>query len=131
MIQVGDIVRTSYDHRPLVVVEVFSGCRCPAYLVQIDCDGEPCNHECECDKACPLTRNDPPHLHLVCVLAEVHAKGRWRTTDHRYYGGYVHITPARLRCIWFDGMTPGGKPDVIDIVGHVRGSQLDLFAEAC
>ncbi|HGY89653.1 MAG TPA: hypothetical protein ENK43_00625 [Planctomycetes bacterium] len=130
MIQVGDIVRTSYDQRPLVVIEVADGCRCPDYLAQIDCDGSPCDHERNCDEDCPMTRHDPTHLHLVCVLAEIHATGRWRKTDHRHYGGYAHKTEHLLHCIWQGGVTPSGNPDEIRILGHVAGSQLPLGLEA-
>ncbi len=128
MIQAGDIVRTSYDQRPMVVIEVVSDCRCPDYLTQIDCDGKPCAHERNCDEHCPLTRDDPAHLHIVCVLAEVHAKGKWRKEHHRYYGGYIHISPARLRNIW--RTTPSGELDEIDIIEHVPGSQCELLLRA-
>jgi len=124
MIQVGDIVRANYDQRPMVVIDVVSGCRCPDYLTQMDCDGTPCDHEYNCDEHCPLTRDDPAHLHIVCVLAEVYAKGKWRKENHIYYGGYIHLSPTKLRNIWHT--TPSGKPDEITIIGHVPGSQCEL-----
>ena len=127
MIQTGDIVRTPYGgkHR-FVVVDVKHGCRCPEYLVQIDCDGTPCDHACECDDGCPLTRDDPMHIHFACVTEARYRNGRWRRSELYHFGGYVHETPTRLRCIWNDGRTPTGEPDVIEIVGHVAGSQLAL-----
>lgn len=127
VVRVDDIIRTSYTRQPLVVVDVIGGCRCPEYRVEIDCDGSPCNNELDCGGNCPLTRSDPPHLHLVCVEKERFFSDRWRACDRRFYGGYVPDGAARLRCIWNDGLTPGGEPDVIEIVGHVPGSQLTLF----
>lgn len=126
MVQVGDIVRTRYAGQPLVVLGVTGGCRCPDYLVQVDCDGSPCGHECNCDEDCPLTRHEPPHLHLVCVDEVLYRRRRWRKSHRQFYGGYVPDGPGRLRCIWQDGLTPSGEPDVIEIVGHAAGSQLAL-----
>ena len=120
MIREGDIVITSYGTGPYVVLEIHGGCRCPDYHTQLDCDGTPCAHERACEEACPLTRDDPPHLHLVCVEEATWRRGTWRQTDLRWLNGYAERRPGHLRCIWRGGQ------DTLDVIGHVSGVQMAL-----
>ena len=120
MLEIGDIVRTSYGSGPYRIVRIMRGCRCPDYLIQIDCDGTPCGHELNCDDNCPLTANQKPHMHLVCVRADEPIRDRYSDSKLYWLNGYQEDPDGIIRCVW--------KPnDYLIIEGVATGSQLRLF----
>ncbi len=123
MVHAGDIIVTSYGTGPYVVVEVVRDCRCPDYLVSIDCDGSPCGHELHCfcgeDELCPL--DNEPHMHLVCVRQEEYVPGMRPRHDQKYWLNGVIDDAGRLREGW-----RRDKRDTIHVVGRVP-AQMPLF----
>ena len=101
MIQVGDIVTTSYDTGPYVIVEIIGPSTAAHYIDQIN----------------GIDRNSEPHYGLRCGWAGP------RCADHRYADNYW-LNGYRLdgTSVWDD--------DRLTITGHQAGTQLDLLAEA-
>jgi len=108
MIEIGDIVRTSYGTGPYRVVEVKHGCDCPSYFDGLEFMGRP-------DKA----RRSKPHCHMLLVKAScpVGKEPRRGETMAGYY--------------WLNGYDESGasvwNSDKLFVEGKAPGMQLRLF----
>lgn len=106
MIEIGDIVRTSYGTGPYRVVEVYcpdGGCVCPAPLDEINMRKPPASE---------------PHFHVTLVKASFP----------------IDRNPRESECYWLNGYTERGgryisvwSKDEIFVDGKTPGVQLRLF----
>jgi len=105
MLQVGDIVRTSYGTGPYRIVEIIRDCRCPDYLDVIDGNEKP----------------SELHCHLVCVHADEPVKDRYPANKKLYWlNGYREYPDGTMRCVWM-------PKDYLIVEGYEEGEQLSLF----
>ncbi len=105
MLQVGDIVRTSYGSGPYRIVDIERNCRCPDYLDVIEGKDNP----------------SKLHMHLVCVDANEPIRERYSYRKLRWLNGYREYPNGTIRCIW--------RPqDYLIVEGSTKGVQLQLFS---
>ena len=78
-IEIGDIIKTSYDTGPYEVIGIWRDCTCPEYLISLEMADPPAS---------------PPHIHLALRGMVDHHKGK-------KYGlnGYDERT---LKSVWCD-----------------------------
>jgi len=116
----GDVVVTSYQESPYVIIRIKTGCRCVDYVTMTNCDATSCNHECRCETNCPLTRDDEPHMHFTCVPEHIYRSGKWGKNDFCWLNGYIDSSNGILRHV-------SSKKTSLSIVGHVAAqAELDL-----
>ena len=112
MIEIGDIVRTSYGTGPFRVVEIKRDCDCPSYLAEL-------KHGFMNGKA-PRSK---PHFHLTLVRADCPiGKEPSRGGDMKGYywiNGYAE-QGGRYLSVW--------SKDELFVEGKTAGVQLKLFA---
>lgn len=113
MIEIGDIVRTSYGTGPYRVVEIVRDCCCPAYLDTLNYRNPPAS---------------PPHFHLTLVKADCPIGKEPQTPGGKgfyWLNGYAE-KGGRYVNVW--GGFYDGRKDEIIVEGHAAGAQLELFA---
>jgi len=85
MLQVGDIVRTSYGSGPYRIIHITRNCRCPDYLDLIDGSDKP----------------SKPHMHLVCVDSDEPIRVRYSERKLYWLNGYreyPEVPEGRHKC---------------------------------
>lgn len=111
MIEIGDIVRTSYGTGPYRVVKIDRGCCCASYADELRL-------------GYGKGRPSPPHIHLTLVKAEFPLDREPKQTDCYWLNGYAW-TDGRWRCVW--GGFGDGRADELIVEGSTPGVQLQLF----
>ena len=104
MLQVGDIVRTSYGTGPYRIIAITRNCRCSDYLDVINGNEKP-------SKA---------HMHLVCVRADEPIRVCYSERKFYWLNGYREYPDGSIRCVW-------SPQDYLVVGGYEKGEQLSLF----
>jgi len=111
MLQVGDIVRTSYGTGPYRIIAITRNCRCPDYLDLIDGSDKP----------------SKPHIHLVCVDSDEPVKDHYPYKKLRWLNGYREYPDGSIRCICLSTSQVERPQDYLVVEGYEKGEQLSLF----
>ena len=100
-LQLGSIVRTSYNTGPYIVLEVLTDCTCPRYEDEISLANPPAS---------------APHMHLTCACIVHNIEGK----ELAWLNGYADCGGGRIQSVWCK--------DELFVVGLVS-AQLSLFPD--
>jgi hypothetical protein len=107
MIEIGDIVRTSYNTGPYRVVKIDRGCCCPSYFEDMEYMGR------------PGAKPSEPHIHMTLVKTDFPTHRKPSEADCYWINGYAW-KGGRWRSVW-------NSRDYLIVEGHAAGAQLELF----
>ena len=124
MLRLGDVIETSYGTGLYRIIRITRNCKCPDYLTGLNCDRTPCGHEEDCLHNCPLTKDQDPHMHLVCVDAGEPIRDHYPDHKLSYLNGYREYPDGTIRSVW-------NPSDHLVVVGHqkVQPSFLDWMSQ--